>query len=205
MRIIMRKNLILAVIWTAFFIFFSACNSGPTRTSGQEDLSGDWNLNDVKQVCETLIESCLNDPYVNEAIDELGRPPRVMIGSFRNETSDHGVDTAVISGALETALRKSRKMRFVAAGAAREELRAERQDQQGNASEETAARLGYETAAEFQLRGAVRDNKDKDRSGSKTSLAYIVRVELINIETGDQLWVEQENIYKTIVTPRLKF
>jgi hypothetical protein len=66
---------------------------------------------------------------------------------------------------MEITIFNSGKMDFAAGGATRDAIRAERQDQQIFASEETAAALAKETGADFMLFGTVRTIID--RAGSK--------------------------------------
>jgi len=82
-------------------------------------------------------------------------------------------------------------------------LRAERQDQQTYASEETAAALGKEVGADFMLFGTVRTIVDK--AGNQTARTYFVRAELTNVETNTRLWMGQNtDIKKVIVQPKNK-
>jgi curli biogenesis system outer membrane secretion channel CsgG len=63
-------------------------------------------------------------------------------------------------------------MDFVAGGGNRAELRAERQDQQSNASEATASALANETGADFMLFGSVKTIVEK--AGNQTVRTYFV-------------------------------
>jgi len=104
---------------------------------------------------------------------------------------------------METAIFNSGKMDFVAGGAIRDALRAERQDQQSNASEATAASLGKEVGADFMLFGSVRTIIDK--AGNQTVRTYFVSAELTNVETNTRMWMGQNSeIKKVVVQPRNK-
>jgi uncharacterized protein (TIGR02722 family) len=196
----------IGLVCIAVFVLVSACSSGPqvkrVDADSQEDLSGYWNNKDVKIVCDDLITQCLNSQRVTQAIADKGRIPRVVVGNFKNESDEH-IDTKIIASTMEISLDNSGKLQFVAGGDTRQELRAERQDQQGNASEETAAALGNETAADFLLTGSVRTVVDQ--AGNKSARTYYVRAELTNIETNDRLWTGQNtDISKTIVRSKSK-
>ena len=197
------------------FIFFLAvivlvlavsCSSNPkvTRVDSktQTDLSGYWNDTDVRIVCESLINDCLNDPKVAQEIQKShGKKPVVLVGRFINNSSEH-IDTGIIADTMEITINKSGKMDFVAGGATRDALRTERQDQQTYSSEETAAALGKEAGADFMLFGTVRTIVDK--AGRKTARTYVVSAGLTNIETNTRLWMGQSEIKKIIVQPRNK-
>jgi PBP1b-binding outer membrane lipoprotein LpoB len=188
-------------------IFLASCSSAPrvsrVPATAQTDLSGYWNDTDVRIVCEALINDCLNSPRVAQAIAAKGgRLPVVIVGSFRNESSEH-IDTAIISSTMEVTIFNSGKLDFVAGGSTRLELREERQDQQINASESTASALANETGADFLLTGTVRTIID--RAANQTVRTYFVFAEMTDIETNARMWMAQNSeIKKVIVQPRYR-
>ncbi|WP_010257066.1 penicillin-binding protein activator LpoB [Treponema primitia] len=185
---------------------FASCSSNPKVTrvdaSTQTDLSGLWNDTDVRIVCDSLIKTCLDSPRVTAEIARRGRLPTILVGSFKNDSDEH-IDTSIISSTMEVAIFNSGKADFVAGGNTRNEVRAERQDQQGNASENTAAALSNETGADFLLTGAVKTIID--RAGGTSTRTYFVTAELTNIETNARMWMDQNSeIKKVIQTPKSK-
>jgi hypothetical protein len=139
---------------------------------------------------------------VQEIQSKRGSLPTVLVGRFRNESSEH-IDTTIIADMMEITIFNSGKMDFVAGGATRDALRAERQDQQIFASEETAASLAKEIGADFMLFGTVRTIVDK--AGNQTARTYFVSAELTNVETNARLWMGQNTeIKKIVVQPRNK-
>ena len=193
----------MVLVLTALLL--SACSSDPkvsrVDASTQIDLSGRWNDVDVRTVSSTLINDCLNSPRVSQFIQQYtgqhkGNLPACLVGTFRNESSEH-IDTAILSKGMEIAIVNSGRMDFVAGGDTLSELRAERQDQQGNASEETASALGNETGAALLLTGTV--NSIIDRAGNTTVRSYFVSAELTNIETRARLWMGENNEIKKVI------
>ena len=188
-------------------LLLASCSSTPrvsrVAATTQTDLSGYWNDTDVRIVCESLINDCLNSPRVAQAIAaKRGGLPVVLVGSFRNESTEH-IDTAIITSTMEVTIFNSGKLDFVAGGSTRLELREERQDQLINASESTAARLGNETGADFLLTGTVRTIID--RAANQTVRTYFVFAELTDIETNARMWMAQNSeIKKVIVQPRFR-
>ncbi|GHV27885.1 penicillin-binding protein activator LpoB [Spirochaetia bacterium] len=188
------------------------CSSAPkvSRVSAdtQVDLSGNWNDTDVRKVCDTLIKEALEAPRIDSYIRDFagshgGELPTVIVGRFKNTSSEH-IDTGIISSLMRAAIINSGKLEFVEGGDAREELRAERNDQQGNASEATAAALANEAGANFMLQGEV--SSIVDRAGNTTVRSYFVKATLTNVETNRILWEGQNNdIKKVIQQPRAKF
>jgi PBP1b-binding outer membrane lipoprotein LpoB len=191
----------------AVLFLLVSCSSAPrvSRVDAltQTDLSGYWNDTDVRIVCESLINDCINSPRVAQAIAaKSGRLPVVLVGSFRNESSEH-IDTAIIASTMEVTIFNSGKLDFVAGGSTRLELREERQDQQINASESTASRLANETGADFLLTGSVRTIID--RAANQTVRTYFVFAEMTDIETNARMWLAQNSeIKKVIVQPRFR-
>jgi len=191
----------ITLLLLTVFLFLASC--GTTKVTRvdpntQTDLSGYWNDKDVRIVCESLINDCLSSPRVNQALKAMGKKiPTVIVGNFRNESSEH-IDTAIITSIMETAIFNSGKMDFVAGGAARDALRAERQDQQSNAREGTVSALAKETGADFMLLGTVRTIIDK--ADNKSVRTYFVNAELTSIETNQRMWMGQNTEIKKVIT-----
>jgi uncharacterized protein (TIGR02722 family) len=200
------KTIFKALFLGAIVLVMASCSSTPrvTRVDAgtQTDLSGFWNDTDVRIVCDSLIKACLDSPRVTQEIARKGRLPMVLVGNFKNDSDEH-IDTSIISTTMEVAIFNSGKADFVAGGDTRNELRAERQDQQSNASESTAAALGNETGADFLLTGSVKTIID--RAGGTATRTYFVTAEMTNIETNTRMWMDQNSeIKKVIVTPKSK-
>lgn len=199
------------LVLIAVVLAVSACNSNPkvkrVDADSQIDLSGRWNDTDVRKVCDSLITDCLNSDRVAQFIQRFsgqhdGRLPTVIVGSFKNNSSEH-IDTSIISKTMEIAIVNSGKLEFVAGSDTRTEIRAEREDQQTNASESTASALANETGANFMLTGAVK--MIEDRSGNASVRSYFVSAELTNIETNTRLWMGENNEIKKLITrPKAK-
>jgi uncharacterized protein (TIGR02722 family) len=195
---------ILAVLCVLFLLSSCATTSVKRIASGaQKDLSGYWNAVDVKIVCETLINDCLSSARVNQEIKARGnKKPVVIVGKFKNASDEH-IDTEIISSIMENVIFNSGKLDFVAGGDTRADIRAERQDQQGNASDETAAALGKEKGADFIMTGSVRTIVD--REGNRSVRTYFVTAELTSIETNARMWMGQDNsITKAVTRPKNK-
>jgi len=196
----MKKAFLLLI---TVILLLSACSStNVKRVNAEEqiDLSGYWNDIDVRIVCDALIKDCINSQRVDREIKSRQKTPIVIVGSFRNESSEQ-IDTAIISSTMEASIFNSGKLSFVASGDVRNEIRIERQDQQSNSSASTVTALRNETGADFMLTGAVRSIVDRD--DNRTVRTYYVTAELTSIETNERLWMGQNNqIKKVVTTPR---
>ncbi|MCL2320302.1 MAG: penicillin-binding protein activator LpoB [Treponema sp.] len=201
----MKKNLFVPAVLFLAAALFSACSSTPkvdrVNANTQIDLSGRWNDTDVRLVSNSLINDCLNAPRVSQFIQQYmsqhkGNLPACLVGTFSNNSSEH-IDTSILSKAMEIAIVNSGKMDFVAGGDTLAEIRNERQEQQSNASEDTAAALANEKGAALLLTGSVKSIVD--RAGNTTVRSYFVSAELTNIETRTRLWMGDNNEIKKVI------
>lgn len=201
----MKKILSIPFAIILLGALLSSCSSAPrvSRVDSftQIDLSGRWNDADVRMVSNSLIVDCLNSPRVLQYIQQFssqnnGNLPACLVGSFRNESSEH-IDTSIISRSMEIAILNSGKMDFVAGGDVLAEIRSERLDQLLYASDATAAALGYEIGADLLLTGTVRSIVD--RSGNTQVRSYFVSAELTNIENRTRLWMGENNEIKKVI------
>jgi uncharacterized protein (TIGR02722 family) len=199
----MKKSMLLLTACIAVAVMSGCATTGVARVDAgtQIDLSGYWNDTDVRKVCESLIAQCLESPAVARRADEWraghgGENPTVIVGVFRNSSSEK-IDTTIISKTMQTAIINSGVLDFVAGGDTRDQLRTERDDQQYNASEATAAALANETAATFMLTGTV--NSMVDKAGNTSVRSYFVDAQLTNIETNRILWQAQNSDIKKVI------
>jgi uncharacterized protein (TIGR02722 family) len=203
----MKKHFIgiAAAVTVSGFLSLSltGCATQVTRVSAsqQRDLSGRWSMTDVREIAGNLLKDCLGSSRVNRLVQDWqrahrGQNPKCIVGLFRNTSSEH-IDTTILSSALEKAIMDSDTLDFVAGGDTREQIRSERQEQQTNASEATAARLGNETGAAFMLSGSVKAMLDQE--GNRSFRNYIVDAQLTNIETSDIVWRGRAEINKEVV------
>lgn len=165
------------------------------------DLSGNWNDTDSRLVANELIAQSLNAQWSREwSGANGGRSPTVIVGDFRNRTMEHiAIGTFVRD--LERAYVQSGTVRVVASAMERDEVRAERADQQTNASAETRARLAREQGAGFMLQGDVQAIEDSE--GREKIIFYQVDATLIDLESNTKVWVGQHKIKKYVQRRRL--
>jgi PBP1b-binding outer membrane lipoprotein LpoB len=180
-------------------VFGGGCASTSVRrvdSDTQTDLSGYWNDTDVRIVCDSLIRAAMDSPRITQETARLGRLPVILVGSFKNDSDEH-IDTEIISKTMEIAIFNRGKADFVAGGDTRAQLQSERQTQQGNASESSAAALGNETGADFMLTGAVKTIID--RAGGTSTRTYFVSAEMSSIEKNTRLWMDQNSEIKKVI------
>src|SRR6478672_7478500 len=109
--------------------------------SAVTDLSGRWNDTDSRLVANQLVEQTLAAGWAKHYTDvHGGEAPTIIVGNFANRSMEHiAVGTFVKD--IENALITTGAARVVASSGERQELRAERKDQQQNARADTRARV----------------------------------------------------------------
>ena len=194
----MKKSKILIISLSAALALASCTSSTVERVDAdtQTDLSGHWNDTDARIACNDLAEQVTDSKRYSTFISENGRMPVIIIGSFRNNTDEH-INTSIISKKLEISLLNTGKVLSVASSSERKEIRDERDDQQVNASLETAKNIGNETAADFMLQGDIKTIVDSD--GSKTTRTYYITAELIDVETNTKIWLGENSSIKKLI------
>ena len=195
----MAKQILTIAAVSAALIFSSCASNNVSRVSSETvtDLSGYWNDTDVRLVAGEIIDGCLASSRIAQYPSQHGgKLPVVIVGSYRNKSDEH-IDTEILTKKLEAALVNSGKVEFVASSAERNELRAERIDQQTNASESTAKSLGNETGADFMLQGSVKTIVDSD--GKTMARSYFVTTEMIDIETNKKIWMDDNSSIKKVI------
>ncbi|HNW43966.1 MAG TPA: penicillin-binding protein activator LpoB [Elusimicrobiales bacterium] len=164
-------------------------------TAAVVDISGKWNDTDSRLTAEELIADCLSRPWISAASGPAGENPSVIVGTVRNDSSEH-LNTGVFTEDLQRALINSGRVNFVASKAERGEVRDERLDQDTNASEETKKAHGQETGADFMLSGNISTIEDKE--GGKSVILYQVNMKLLNMKTNQISWSGQKKIKKSV-------
>ena len=182
---------------------FMLASCGPsqtvTRVDAEDslDLSGRWNDRDARIVSETMITDVLGRPWLERFENTHGRQPVVIVGRVQNDSMEH-IDTEIFTRDLERELINSGKVRFVAGGNVRSEVRDERSQQQQYASFETVKNLGQELGADYMLVGNINSIVDESLNRREAQIFYNVNLELVDIETTEKVWIGNEQIRKIL-------
>lgn len=194
----MKKYFVLALSLSVASVLTGCTSSTVERVDfdSQQDLSGYWNDTDARIVSNDLAEQLTDSSWYNRFIQENDRKPVIIIGSIRNNTDEH-INTSIISKKLEISLINTGKVLSVANSSERKEIRDERDDQQINASIDSAKNIGNETAADFMLRGDIKTIVDSD--GLKSVRTYFITAELVDIETNTKIWLGENSTIKKVI------
>lgn len=193
----MKKNIIITAAVLIAVLFSGCATTTVSRIAADEvtDLSGRWNDTDSRLTAEYMIDSLLNGRWLERFIEEEGRDPVVIIGYISNKSSEH-IETRTFTKDIERELVNSGEVIFVASSDERIQLRDEKLDQQGNATEETMAALAAETGADVMLTGIFTSQVDAVE-GKKVTL-YTVDMEMVDIETNQKIWIDSKDIKKAV-------
>jgi len=160
------------------------------------DLSGRWNDTDSRLVANKLIEESLTNPWAKRYAElHGGEAPVIIIGEFSNRTMEH-IPVGTFVRDLERAYIGSGVVRVVASSTEREDVRAERQDQQQYARADSRARIGQEQGAKYMLQGELQ--AIEDGSGREKVVFYQVDATLVDLESNTKVWFGQHKIKKYI-------
>lgn len=184
-------------------IFLSACSTTVERLDSQQevDLSGAWNDTDSQMVAREMVEDALSRAWITKFLKAEGKDPTIIVGKVRNLSHEH-INTNTFIADMERELINSGEVQFVAAASAREEIRAERGDQDLNASEATRKVMGQEYGADYIMQGQINTIVDVD--GTSQVRFYQVNLELISITDNRKVWVGQKKIKKLVTNSKLR-
>ncbi len=197
-----------AFLFAAVFSGLMMVSCGSTKVSRVDsdeviDLDGYWNESDVRIVCDSLIDECINSSRIAKFEGQQGHAPVVIIDSIRNQSSEH-IDTSIVEKKFQTAIINSGVMEFVSSSTERQALREEKADQADHSTYDTAKEMDQETGADFMLKGSVKTIVQS--AGDKTVRTYYVYAELHDIKTNKIVWMaENDSIKKVIKRQKAKF
>ncbi len=194
------KRLVNPLLILSLVFFTWSCN--PSRkvqrvdTGTQIDLSGRWNDADSRMAADELTAQVLGEkwlPRYEQA--HTSKRPAVVVGLIKNKSHEH-IDAETFIKDMERAIINNGSVKLVQAGEKREELRAEREDQQKNASLNTVKKWGLELGADFILQGTI--NSIVDEYQKQKVVYYQINLELTDLETNEIVWIGEKKIKKVV-------
>jgi uncharacterized protein (TIGR02722 family) len=182
----------------------AGCAGSVQRISSDEvvDLSGRWNDTDSQLVSEKMVKDALAGTWLTQFLKAKGKNPTVIVGLIKNKTDEHiALDT--FEKDIERNLTNSGAVEFVAGQGERDEVRAEREDQQSNASEATRKQMSKEAGADYMLQGTV--SKIIDASGRTATFFYEISLEMVDMQRNVKVWYGDEKIKKVVKGARARY
>ena len=193
----MRKMWWMGAVALVAAAMLAGCAGSVKRISPDEvvDLSGRWNDTDSQLVAEEMVAEALARPWLANFMKAKGKNPTVIVGTIKNKTDEHiAIDT--FQKDIERELTNSGSVDFVAGKGERDEVRAEREDMQTNASTATRKQMYQETASDFMLQGTL--SKITDAAGSKATFYYQIDMELVDMQRNVKVWFGNKKIKKML-------
>ena len=195
----MKTGTLLSALALAAGLTISGCSSTQVQRVNENtvtDLSGRWNETDSRLTAEEITAELMEHAwYSTYASENAGKKPVIIVGMIVNKSHEH-IATETFSKDIEKAIINSGRMKLLQAGNMREEVRAERADQQNFASQSTMKKFGLENGADFMLQGTI--NSIVDQAGKEKTVYYQIDLELTNIQTNDKVWIGDKKIKKYI-------
>lgn len=190
------RNFILIGL-AAAALSFAGCARKVTRVdpSEQIDVSGRWNNTDSRLTAEGLTDDILTADWLQDHNDAAGKKPVVIVGVITNKSHEH-IDAETFSKDIERAFISSQRVRLVQGGEKRDAIRAERADQQENATLSTMKEWGMEVGADYMLQGSINSIVDSHRR--QKVVYYQVNLELTDMETSEVVWIGEKKISKYV-------
>lgn len=205
----MKEYIMRGVTYTSLalllILFSVSCKTPHVQRMTEDsvtDLSGRWNETDSRITAEEISNELAAHPWYNTfASQNNGKKPVIIVGMVTNKSHEH-IPTETFSLDIEKSMINSGRMSVVQGGSKREELRAERADQQNNASVGTMKAFGLERGADFMLQGTI--NSIVDQYGKEKTIYYQINLELTHLQSNDKVWIGDKKIKKYLGNKRLK-
>ncbi len=194
----MKKALIVAPA-IALMLITSACSQRKvTRLDSkqQTDISGRWNDTDSKMVADEMITDVLERPWRKEFTEKMGRKPVIIVGRIRNNTTEPDIQPETFIKDIEKEFINTNTVTVVQSKEGRDDLRAEREDQQTFATQESRKKWGKEKGADFMLNGVINSNIDEYKRDRVVT--YKINLELVDLESNIKVWIGDKEIKKHI-------
>ncbi|WP_126972258.1 penicillin-binding protein activator LpoB [Gynurincola endophyticus] len=175
----------------------TACSRKVTRIDPGEqiDLSGRWNNTDSRLAAEQLTGQILTERWLEDHNKEKKERPTVIVGMITNKSHEH-IDAETFTKDIEQSFVRTSTVRLVQGGEKRAAIRAERADQQTNASTTTMKQFGLERGADYMLQGNISSIVDSQKR--QKVVYYQINLELTNLETNEIVWIGDKKIAKYV-------
>jgi len=154
-----------------------------------ETVTNEFGSTDLQMIAEKMVGSLLEDPA-------LANRPTLTLAGVRNKTSEY-IDTKSIMNSIQTALVKSKKVKFTRSA---DEMQQgvdelQRQNQSGLYKSQGKAKIGNMTAAKYSLEGEI--VSIVKQNATTKDVFYKMTLKLYDIEDGSIEWQDEKEIRKT--------
>ena len=160
------------------------------------DLDYRFDEDDARQIYRGMAADALSKPWIDEWMrGHEGARPIIVVGNVRNETEDY-INPDLFTDPIREELLNSGRVRVFVEKDLRSELREERISTQEFSRPEYIRKVANEISADFMMVGAIKDQKERSRDLKKIINYYQTTLELIDVESGEVVWIQTEEIEK---------
>ncbi len=201
------KNLFLPLSLVVAFVA-SACSSiGYDDAKKTETVNLKFGSTDLHEMADAMVQSLLSSPSL-QYLDHSGKTDdkRVVLytGNVNNRTAEH-IDTSSITDSIKASLLKSGRFRIASSSQGQDELGSQVrfQMESGRVDPNLIRSFGKQIGADAVLYGNLRSiEKERARNledgGKKTEdVWYKLTLEVVNIENGETVWMEEKEVRKS--------
>lgn len=206
----LEKTLRVAAL-AALSLLAAGCSSTRYKDAQDEEtINIDWGSTDLQTFSKHMADSFLESPtlgYLNKPYKGEDQRIIAVMGGITNETMEH-INRRMISERIQEALLQSGRFRFVAGDQGQAEIEKQIRFQQGSGRVDPskAIAFGKQYGAEVVMYGNLSSiEKSKGRSveslgSKKDDVFYQFSMSALNIETGEIMWTNVEELRKQQVT-----
>ena len=192
------RTIAVLTVTLAALVAVPACQTHKvTRTDPENvlDYQSSFDEDDAREVSNALVADVLSRPWIDrwEAANE--KPPVVIVGDLRNDTSDY-IDSRLLTKTLEKELLNTGRVTIVASADERGQIRAEREAGQDWSRPDTVKRMAWELGADLMLIGWIGEDVEMTPNRRKTIQYYQVSLELVDVESNAKVWIGTHDIEK---------
>ena len=157
------------------------------------DYNTSFNPEDAQGVFEDMVDDCLSKAWLDNFNDQNERDPKLFVGVINTDPRDQ-IETELFTRPIEEELVNSGRVVVLASPEQRDTLRQERIDMQVFTRESDVKAVANELGADYIMLGKVSNYTARD--GAARVYFYQVVLELLDIESGQKVWIQTERIKK---------
>jgi hypothetical protein len=183
---------LLAGLWLA-------CSTERAFTKGEytdpneiDLLSDDWAPSDLQLIAKKVV----NDLTTSPAFAQIQGRPVVIVGKFKNSTSEH-IDMQSLADKVQTQLANTGRFAFVDPSARQAVAEEYEYQQSGYVRPDQAKGPGQQIAPDYIMTGDLASIRQ--RVGSDEFIYYKMTAKLTNIRTGILEWTDEKELKKKFV------
>jgi len=194
----MRQSISL-IIAAAVLVAMVACGGQEVRRveSGEViDLSGNWNDVDSREVAKVMINDSLSRPWIENHVTKFNRKPVVKVGPANVRGNGDIINTEYFTDQIIEEFVNSGRVRATRATGDEWKTLKELAHQDKHASDATRKKAFEETGADYLMTGLI--VTQDDQHGRQRVRAYNVRLQLVDIQTGEIRWIKNHQLKKHI-------